>query len=207
MSRKKKSTSKQPQNLEIMDKGAVGWMYRYAHKNYWRVAAWVDFDDLVSEGLECYYYVLRHYPKVKDRPHIMRLFQLTYRSRIEDLAKRSSRQPDQCMGDVIFQEELHVPDPETTTLTTLINQAPPQLRAVLALFLNPETVTRLNEPYANNGHRETLNERLLRLTGCTQSIDLMKSLREYLISGDNPAADTTLRQAALLAAQELGVVV
>lgn len=162
---------------EIMDEGAKRWMYKYAKKNYWRIASWYEFEDLVSDGYFCYYYVIRKYPTAVDRPHIMRLFQLTFRSQIEDLANGRTKQVDDAASDVI--ERISIEDVEAATLASLIAKAPPQIKSVLELFTTPWGLEQLRSPYeAVDGHKETFNERLCRLTG-VKGVNLANAVKDY----------------------------
>lgn len=43
-----------------LDAGMVGFIEKFARKNHWRVASWLDLEDLVQEGWMCYYAVRRH---------------------------------------------------------------------------------------------------------------------------------------------------
>jgi hypothetical protein len=178
----KKTASVVPVSLRVMDKGAVGWMVSYAKKNYWRVAAHFDFDDLLQEGRECYYYVLAHYPNVTDRPHIMSLFQRTFFSRIQDLANKKTKQIDQCEGDLTYDNELYIAVPELATLTALLSQAPPAIKKVLELFTTEAGCKRLRSELRidRSGHKETLNERLCRLAGLDpEAHDMVETFQNY----------------------------
>ena len=180
------------QDIRIMDKGAIGWMTRYASKNYWRIAAHMDFEDLCQEGIECYYRVVRRYVDghynggkgtVTDRPHIMRMFQLRFRSRIEDLAKSRSQQVDFAVGD-LFESTIQVPDLNATAISELsarLAKAPLPVKNVLQLFLTPEGLAELQKPYEiREGKRETFNQRLCRLTGLDPKVtNLPKLVQSY----------------------------
>jgi len=164
-----------------MDHGARRWLVRTAYANLWRVAPWIGIDDLLQEGAECYYYVRARYPTAVDPPHIMRLFQLTFMSRLSDIARRSRRQPDFAAGDIISTLlELHPSEPEQLSLGPLIADAPQEIKSVLQLFTREETLSELRAAYAlNPGHRETLNERLCTLAGLDPDTDVVNIFIRY----------------------------
>lgn len=79
---------RKPNKLDKMDQGARRWLYGYVKKNFWRYPDWMEFEDLIDYGVECYYVVRRKYPTAVDRPHIMRLFMLVVHSRFTNLSVR-----------------------------------------------------------------------------------------------------------------------
>ena len=147
-----------------IDKGAVGWMMNYARRNYWRVSSWMELDDLWMDGYMIYYEAVKRYPTAIERPHIMRLYMLCYRSHIERLVKAGSRQLDYCIGD-IFEFESNLKTNEMATFATMIDKAPPYIKDILKLFTSERGRHQLQTLYRMHldGHRETTNERLRRL--------------------------------------------
>lgn len=161
-----------------MDDGAKGWLIKTARQNFWRVSSWYDLEDLIQEGFECWAYVLQRYPTAVDRPHVMRLFQLTYRSRIEDIAKKRTRDRE-LIAELPYRcSEL---DDEIATLATLISQAPDIVKAFLLILSSERGRRRLRSEYRveRDGTRETFNERLRRLTNCPKNVDLVSVLQQY----------------------------
>src|SRR6202035_4366678 len=155
-----------------MDKGALGWMIKFAHKNYWRMASWIEFDDLCQEGYAAYAEVAQRYPAAIEPQHRMRLFQLVLRSRIEDLAMARTKQLDAPFSDDIsdashdwrsLEERYEITDPELSSVVAAAKQVP-SVEAVLHLFTDNASLKALNAVYRKrlNGHRETFNERLCR---------------------------------------------
>lgn len=165
------------------DAGARKWLYKYAKKNHWRVAAWIDFDDLVQEGYTSYYETRMRYPNATEAPHIMRLFQLVFRSRIEDLVRANTKQIDDARSDVV--EVFDSPNfavPDFSNLHALLIKAPQVIKDALALLTNEQTREELTKPFEryDNGRRETLNERFCRLMNRDpKSIDVVSELRMY----------------------------
>lgn len=170
----------------LPDDGARKWLYKFAHKHYWRVAAWIDYDDLVQEGYMAYYEVLKRYPQATERAHIMRLFQLVFRSTIEDLVRKNTKQIDDARSDLV--ETFDSPNmiiPDFSNLHALLIKAPQVIKDALALLNDEKAREELQKPFVkyDNGRRETLNERMCKLIGQdSTNLDLVKQMRSYFAS-------------------------
>jgi DNA-directed RNA polymerase specialized sigma24 family protein len=168
---------------QLMDEGARNYLYKYVKKNHWRVAAWVDFDDLIQEGYFAYYDTLRRYPSAETPQHIMSLFKLVLRSNIEDMVRKHSKQIDDARSDIVetYDSPLLI-IPDFSTLHALLIKAPALIRDALALLNDEKTREELQKPFAvyNSGRRETLNERMCLLLGKDpKRTDIVKELRTY----------------------------
>lgn len=166
-----------------MDKGAKAWLIKTARKNYWRVCSHYELEDLISDGYVCYYMVLQRYPKAKDPPHIMRLFQLVYMCRITNLARKRSQQVDYLVPDFDLLSQSLL-EPEIATTYAHVQAAPTLIKRVLEILASEEGCKKLRSSYRirKDRTRETVNERLCRLIGIDNcSIDLTAALRKYLI--------------------------
>lgn len=168
----------------LLDKGGYAWLVNTARKNYWRVAAWMEVEDLIQEGQACYVKVRAHYPD--QHPAVtMALFKSSYINRLHDLANRRTRQDSEipyCLmteADVAFFENRQID--EFAELLRIAAEAPPVVgRLLMKLFENPVP---LSQPYARKAHRtrETFNERLCRIVGVDpESHDLHTALLELL---------------------------
>jgi len=79
----------------FLDKGMRGWLVTMARKNYWRVAAWMDLDDLIAEGFLAYAICRAKYDdRVANKRHFMALVQITFINQITDLANDRTAQPE-----------------------------------------------------------------------------------------------------------------
>ena len=170
-----------------MDEGAKRWLWKYAKKQHWRVAAWIDFDDLIQCGYVEYCEVLYRYPQATDAAHKMRLFQLCFRSKIEDLVRSNTKQIDEARSDIV---ETYDGDavllPDFSNLHALLIKAPQLVKDVLALFNDENARKVLQQPFVkyDNGRRETLNDRICQLIGKDPNcIDAVGSLRMYFSEG------------------------
>jgi hypothetical protein len=161
-----------------MDETARRWMLKTVWAQFWRVADWYEIDDLIQDGLVCYWRVVRKYPDVKDKPHIMRLFQVALTNRIHTLSKRRTQQPDAPVASMLtdgqteasFLDQNEIGEPPMVIAPAIRN-------IVSALEAKAEQLRKPFRRYSD-GTRETTNERLCRLTGHDPS---MIDLREELL--------------------------
>lgn len=167
--------------MTTMDDGARYWMVKTAKANYWRVASWYELDDLIQDGMLCWWRIVDRYEtkagRVRARRHLMRLFQRTYTNHIHDLAKaRTHYEFEQKISDVLsapIESEArlwHVVDNDGGDLMAferLIAEAPRQLRALIGQLLSDGESPTLQASYRvrRDGTRETLGERFARMVG------------------------------------------
>jgi hypothetical protein len=182
----------------MMDAGAEKWLYKTAHKNFWRVSDLCDFDDLVQDGHMCYARVLMKYQRIPRRvrltPHIMSLFQRTFLNHIHDMAKYRTRYSFQKRAGDLVPEEVdtehdiwdHIADGiDVFDFEKLISEAPAHVARLLRAIMSAGSEFFLEKPYLTrrDGKRETTNERLCHLVGADPSrMDLATELREFLMS-------------------------
>lgn len=195
--------------MQVMDDGAKGWLFKTAHKHYWRVCPFYDLEDLIQDGYLCYQRVYTRYcttqeyrtdkgrlikerrPEelVTERRHLMRLFQTTFLNHIHDLSKRTTTQLDFSISLLLtdgsdesdLYERYFPPDTDSVFQSTVLH-APEHIRKALALFGSEEGRAQLREAYKKiDGIRETFNERLCRLCGLNpRDINLASELQSYL---------------------------
>lgn len=167
-----------------MDNGAIGWLYKTAKRNYWRVSYWYEFDDLIQDGYMHYWRVRRKYPDITKRAHIMRLFQITYINHIHDLSTKRTRTIEVLLDDSQWQYMESKTDHDLNTIQIMLTQAPPLIRRVLALLTTEEGCSALRCNYSFIGvRRETTNERLCRLIGEPAGIDVRGIFESYFAAG------------------------
>jgi DNA-directed RNA polymerase specialized sigma24 family protein len=163
------------------DVGVYQWLYRTIKKQYWRVATFADFDDLVQDGLMTYVRVANRYQHVTERKHLMRLFQISFTNHLHDLALKRTR-AQQTVANLEYQM---VEEQDDGDLLWRLAHAPEPVKSVLLLHMSEANRARLRKPYRmySDGQRETLNERwcrILKLDPTTINLPLM--VREYLTS-------------------------
>lgn len=170
--------------IPAMDDGARNWMYAYAKKHYWRVAKWMEFDDLIQDGHFAWVEVCRRYPHAVDTPAwIMSLFKLCFSDKITDLARGRTKQQDDARSDIVdVYESPMMLVPDSSNFMALAIKAPPLVKDTIALLSDEARREELNKPFERypNGRRETLNDRICSLLGLDpKAVDAVKTTRLY----------------------------
>ena len=179
-----------------MDVGAKKWLYRTAHKNYWRVAHWLEPEDLIQDGYMHFYRVVEKYSDLSDdphSPHLMSLFKITYINHLHNLSKERTRKPELAISQMVlglrpdedtqFLEQHQMPDDSFGPLAAAIASAPELLQKLLIVMVQESKALRAMYRVRRDGTRETVNERLCRLAGIGDtSVDLTSTLKVYLSS-------------------------
>jgi hypothetical protein len=170
--------------MKEMDAGMRAWAVGYAKKNFWRVPEYLEFKDLLQFAEEAFYETRHRYPDAVEPAHVMSLFKLVYRSRIEDLARAATKQVDQAAGDIVAEDWRHfaLQDFDTSELQIFSQQAPKEVRALLALMCKDEgrEALRADPVRKDSGSRETLNERFCKLLGLDPSkVDVVRMTKDY----------------------------
>ena len=166
---------------------ALRWMKSYARKNLWRVSPWMDLDDLIQLGFEAYYETRGRYVTATDPRHIQSLFQLVFRSKIENAVRGYKKQVDDADSVYIdMYDSIHHTDHSNhlsfrvTNTKALLLKAPKEVADVVNILVKePDELTK---PYVKDekGRRETLNDRLCRLLGMDpKAVDLVQWTRDY----------------------------
>jgi len=174
-----------------MDKLTQRWMIGHAARNYWRVASFIDLEDLIQDGHMVFWRVRRKYLGKRSGAYIVNTFKASFINHIHDLATARSRAPLELhfFDNLLTEENARDADrmmpiePEVQTFLASLAAAPFRIREALAVFASEEGRERLRRPYRlrADGTRETVNERLCRIAGFDpQRVDLSTSLREFL---------------------------
>lgn len=185
--------------MTSMDEGACAWLVTVCADHFWRVPHWYEFDDLLCDGLECWYRVVAHYetkPKrVRNRAHLMRLFKTTFLNHIHKLSKQKTRnRVEVLVGDVVPDQPYTRHDDHDVwdrisrprdigEYNRVVAEAPEFLKPLLRALLVDAPAPYLRALYRRrgNGTRETLNERLCKIAGYDPTeIDLVGELRMFL---------------------------
>lgn len=158
-----------------MDAPAKLWLIKTMRKNFWRVAHWYSFEDLIQDGLLCWHVVCVKYPKVREQRQLMALFKRTYLNHIHKLANQRTAQVLENSVDELPLTQWC--DDTGRQLRQLISEAPEPLRLVLQLILRDPAL--LDKPCRRSlsGKRQTTNEWLCSLISLDPS---RYDLREQL---------------------------
>lgn len=192
-----------PRDMLFPDTGAQRWLIKFAKQNHWRVAAWIDLDDLIQEGFLAYYETRKRYPTAVEPSHIQSLFYLVFRSKIENLVRAKAKQLDSPIlgplyegpkgrnhgvtpGDVVVDlsssklegKAVNIDSPESRMLFANI---PSEIQKLLALFDSDKACIELQKPMErrSDGSRETLNERFCKLLGFPMDTDIVSMTKAY----------------------------
>lgn len=184
-----------PQPGDLDDSARI-WMVRYARKNFWRVAAWYDLDDLIQDGYMCWAHICRYYcNSERDAPvteikHLMSLFKRAFSNHVHQLAnKRSAGNwfSPFCGEMVVTEECVDLEDPALVLPTSTdadaisLAEAPPAVRKLIdEITQHPELVdVQCRRQLA--GRRQTTNEWLCSIVGLDPTqFDLRTQLMEHL---------------------------
>lgn len=155
----------------------MGWLYHEAARQIWRMPTWIDFDDLISEGLLAFAVCSDRYTYVKDAAHFMSLFQRAVLNRYTDIARKRGKLREVPLSDLgddnsdqPLLERLCGAESGGQMLACLLTEAPKEIRALLRAIATPEGAARLRAPYRRTmSGRETTNERLCSLVGLDPS--------------------------------------
>jgi hypothetical protein len=171
-----------------LPEGIVGWIYNYSRQNYWRVAGWIEIDDLMQEGLLAAYRCRERYGDVEPA-HFMRLVQRTFMNRITDLVrvslgfddstKLADITPERSETDTI--DRLAEPVEALQEFAMLLAELPVHLRNAVELLINDPVQFRkaLRIKFDGTGDN-TMSKRLARLIGWPEHLDFETELRSYL---------------------------
>lgn len=164
-----------------MDSVTSRWLVAYSARNYWRVAPYIDFEDLLQDGQLVFWRVRRKYLGRRSSAHLINTFKASFINHMHDLASARTHSPIEVQVDVLPQPI----EQETQTLLAAIAMAPFHIREAIKVFTSEEGLALLRRPYRlrGDGSRETLNERLCKIAGFdAKRIDLAGSLKQFLLN-------------------------
>jgi hypothetical protein len=132
------------------------WIIKYSKTNYWRVRAWMDFDDLIHEGIAAYYEVRHRYPDAVEVPHIQHLLMKVMRSRVEHIIRRHYKQADVYVDSTVVERYDGVTE-DMTEIHAKLLETPIAVRDLLSALVSPAG------DVEEKGYRDSLHERLCRI--------------------------------------------
>lgn len=168
-----------------LDQDMRRWIKDTARKNFWKVAGFMDLDDLIQEGFFCYAKCNDRYPKNIAQRHFMALVKTTFENHIRTISANRHKKMDWPFDSGTLYRmpspkemakiELETADPEEQTFVTALNQLPEDFKRLLrALMEDAKSIPMLTQP-----RRETRNEYLCRLAGISPERDLEAELRAH----------------------------
>lgn len=189
-----------------LDEGMRGWIISTAKKNYWRVAAYYDLDDLIQDGYLCYakcharytHLTVKRHPLKDDKRRFMALVQAAFTNHITTLAWKRSRLPEQNFSatahvlgvpdEGALLEDLLSPQQEQATVSLLLSTAPKEIKRLFELLVEDAVslggYLRMRRQGQRSRQRETNNEYFCRLLGLNPAeIDLIGLVdRHFLVN-------------------------
>jgi hypothetical protein len=97
LSRERKQLPRERQKVEFKPQfeGPIsGWAANYIKKNYWRVAGYLEFEDLIQDAYWKFLVCRDAYPHVIEPQHFMALFKKAYINHFTDLSNARTATPD-----------------------------------------------------------------------------------------------------------------
>lgn len=173
-----------------LDAGMRGFILNFARSNHWRVASWIELDDLIQEGWVCYYKCRRRYaaldkpdPDRDNRRHMMALVKTSFRRRLDTLAsQRTASVPEVSMtsmgcdgADVIDR----IAGDDQIDVTSLIVGAPQELVDLVSILVRDASAFARDSV----GVRETTAQRDTRVRVGVDGVDRFRRTR-IRVGGD-----------------------
>ena len=177
-------------------KGKIeGYVVNYLKKNYWRVAAHHEYEDLLQEAYFKFLVVKDKYPEVVNPPHFMALFKTAWNNHFINLSKTQTKDitiiESQLMGEIslfeLSDKKGRVNDHEGD-VTILLKQAPEEIQLLFAALDDTDLVKLLRQKSQKirNGNRrarrETTNQALCRILGLNpEDVDIRNMLFNHFL--------------------------
>lgn len=184
---------------KYFDQGLRKWIAKRARKELWKVAPWMDVEDMIAEGYLCYCKCVRVYrplpDPVEDRKCFMRYFMRAFETHVIVLAAQCTKK--RWRSEVTESDESQAPswvddrtlDPEQPVLAAL-QSLPKELADAVLVLANDASLLRTSLRAAGEWvwpgskpkgmltmsdfpHWETVRERISRVVGC----DALKAAR------------------------------
>lgn len=195
-------TTKQQQD-PYLDKGMKGFIVNVARKEFWKVASYYEFQDLVQDGYLCYSKCKQRLharlqvenPTKEQRREVQAFVARAFFNHISTLASKRMGVHEQPVSSLLSEEansetelwdKLLPSTPEEGTLRTLLASAPAEIKQ-LAMLLASDGLSLLGFERKRKGRRllrETTNEYYCRLVGRNpETDDLVGRVRAYFRPG------------------------
>lgn len=170
-------------------KGPIeGWVVNHMAANFWRVERTQCRDDVMQDAYIVFARVAEVYPGVEAK-HFMALFKRSWTNHFTDLANEDT-QSRRVGRAVVRNSEGQEQDAEYIgetdndgVLATMLRQAPEEVTAVLALFLNaPSEILELALASWKGEDRRMKSggsKKICQMLGLPEDLDVMRQVEEY----------------------------
>lgn len=169
-------------------KGPIeGYVVNYLNQNYWKVERSMEWSDIMQEAYCVYLDTCRRYPDVSDAPHFMALFKRCWHCAFTNLTKKDTRHRylpvlDDPENSTAFDS---VGETENAGYTAiLLEEAPSEVKQVIALFLNAptEVLELISAAWKRTGKRKAAGNRMInRCLGLPEDRDSLAQVENYLM--------------------------
>lgn len=181
--------------MVYIDDGLRKWIAKTSVQQYWRVAGWMDVEDLIQDGLMCAVKCANKYecgqkdnPTKEDRRHFMALVMTSFMNHIHTLAaKRAPEVPEASLvsakGESVSLEEIAPSEAASAPFMHALNTAPEHLARLIQLLVLDEDGMFVRERLGSRRLRETTEEHCRRLLGLSDDVNVLDELREHFSIG------------------------
>lgn len=125
--------------IRIFDGVIKGYTVNQMSLHWWRLCATMTKEDFMQEAYALFLHVRLKYPHVSDA-HFMSLYKTSLRNMITELSESDTKH--RTVGTLSGLPNIYETAGDLDNngyLRTLIRQAPPEIKAILAIFLNAPT--------------------------------------------------------------------
>lgn len=173
---------------EVFPVSVEVWLTNFLRKNKWRVARYIDMEDLLQESRMKWY---QCYNKYHDRDdvddsHFVNLFRTSIRNLLNDIAREYQLKEECLDSDIVYRIADNQGDScVSADIELLLKTAPEDIRFIIEyLISNPEVLPK-RKWRGSRGRlrcRERLREYLMRIKGVDVGENPIRRVREYLMS-------------------------
>lgn len=171
-----------------------GYAHNYVHRNLWRVARTHSREEFLQEAWIVFARCQSKYPTIDTPQHFMALYKTALSRHATDLALKATKIKAEVPEAAFEHDEerawSHQPVGALNTdghLSTLVKQAPREVKMVLSLFLSaPQELLDLAlAAWEGRGRRKAEGNKLIgRLLGLPQDVDHIGSVEDYFLNND-----------------------
>ncbi len=165
-----------------------GWSVNFINKYKYKIDPIYEFEDLIQEAYCKYLLCVERYPKIIVPAHFMALFKSALFNHFFDLAKvYKFKQTSSVLlpEDVSDFENIRKEENLLNGYQAVVlSEMPIELQKWILSYFNKEDLQKFRESYSTNGdalsQRESFNDRIRRITGMGENLDLYELMRVYL---------------------------
>lgn len=180
-----------------LDPGLRGSIVNIARKEFWKVASYYEFDDLVADGYLCYYKCRKNlharlrvaHPTKDQRKEVQAFVTRAFYNHISTLASKRMGVHEQPVSALVGETETAtqfwdklVQQPEQASMLALVTNAPAEIKQLVTLLVSDglDLLKFDRKRVGRRSLRETNNEFYCRILGKDPTTtDMVGQLRQY----------------------------